>query len=238
MLKTIGYVKRATDTDRAGRVFQFLLVGFPNLLSTPLVDRVAIMTGCEFPEGISLSYTLGISFLVLVFIIIWNMAKKGIALEEAATPKIVIDDVIEIRSQDGTTQRMELKIRNSGGADLKNCLAKIESIKSPDLRLHRPRALRTFVQSEEERTGPFNLRVGESKHIPFLSYSNMFRESGAKSSIRVEYETDGPHCDLDGNERHEIVLAIYSEGPETKEAFDVYVDERGMLNFDRHSKRT
>jgi hypothetical protein len=103
-----------------------------------------------------------------------------------------IEESAETYKLYGTKRVFELEINNTG-PNLDNCLCKITHISAMDATTphvrHLPRALLTSRNAERYGSGPFHLRTGEPKRIPFCS-----RLDGRQQEICFSYEgTPDPH---------------------------------------------
>ena len=104
----------------------------------------------------------------------YEQKERADRLEERLRPKLEIigmDDTAQ--NADGSHQIYKLKKRNSGGEQLRDCLVKLDAIRSINGHEHHelyghiptPFALRTEWQEKEDRSGSFNMRLGESKSV-------------------------------------------------------------------------
>ena len=133
--------------------------------------------------------------LVAVTGVLWEVARKAMALEEAAKPKIRIHNEsgeLEYRQQHRELPAYCLKVENTGGSILNYCLAKVISLTdAAGNEINSQLVLRTEHQKDGRPEGAFNLRGGEEKHIVFGEpYSKgdvqmvILAAEGASQSIR------------------------------------------------------
>jgi hypothetical protein len=148
-------------------------------------------------------------------------------LEREKEP-VIGAELLEFRG-DGY-RKFELRLTNKGQAALDNCLVKVDSVTSPGIGFHPPRALRTISQTALERSGGFNLRAGETKIVPFCSRRNDYPNTpGVHFDIVIPYESEGPHCRLDDEHEYTLEIGIYGAPVPTALTFKLGIDKSNNL---------
>ena len=127
-----------------------------------------------------------------------------------------------------------IKVKNIGGSDLENCIAKLENINRTDGKEFRnlflPVGLKTQHQRLENRQGgPFNLRSDEEKYIEIV-YLN---ELDPGSEIALQYETN-KYPNLIPRGDYVLSIGVYGGGPAVKARYRIFVDENGIFCFENY----
>ena len=191
-----------------------------------LVSFEVLLTN-HVPDPILFAFVTGLLISTVLIPEVWKRLRPH--LEGPPKSKIVDEEIRAITitplvtitpMPDGSTNRRlsnkldyVLGIRNSGPDKLENCLVKVEAIKGKQIvPLSTSRALRTYRQTEEERSGGFNLRSGEPKDILICEVcSETGNACHVPLSVRILFEKDPPDIEshLSPGEVYEVTLGFY-----------------------------
>ena len=165
--------------------------------------------GFLIPTVPKVAYTLVLLSLLLAFC----FGRYAHQLRLGSLPAMKIKEIrIEQfhPSETMTNVEISLMVENSGLMALSNCLVKLDDLSGADRKYshHSPRAFRNRSQLEQNRSGAFNLRGGETKEVPIIYYK--VTRGDTFNDLKIEFE-DGSSMSFDPTERNIMSIGLYSE---------------------------
>lgn len=224
MLAKLRYAAMAiiSETSWIQRVSFVLLVTLPNFFQSGAAQFFKNKFGIEMPISIPFVWSITISAFVLLLIAIAKMAQKGLALEDALSPKLHIAITADdIAKRDEKHKQVDFRIINDSGLKISGISARVYSVQVGSLL---PKVINEPLYPDE-RDSPFDLRSGDQTKIRFAyarEYTNGTRDIG----LDMATKNHDPRI----SERSKITVRILcNECKYSEHVFEIAPDDKELF---------
>lgn len=163
-------------------------------------------------EHLTWTHVIYLTLLLALGVVCWRALRSGFELERKTASRVRLKELKDYREslEPGKTfVEITIEIENSGIDPLNQCLVQVLELPNTASNHGLPRAIRTAAQRNQDRSGQFNLRGGETKKIPICHYTITDGDTFAR--VFVNYEDDIDRYEFDPDNTNTMTLGFFSE---------------------------